>query len=232
MSYYEKFNIIIGDEELEILTELYEIDRISWHQSDFRHTLLSAAPLEIFKSIILNAKKYCANIIEIENWSHDSLNASLSILPTPASSVLDSTLSYKDNTEETSNNQVVTLYNEDFHNNDGFEQDYDVELPDYESNATIFDMTERLTNNPLKAIEATVNQAQTESIVNTLNVSLIVDTGVKDIFNEPIHFNQLRLLKIIRVEMIPGWKEKIELDRLKSLEAPDGELRVKQETIS
>ncbi|KAL4704605.1 hypothetical protein ACJJTC_002039 [Scirpophaga incertulas] len=34
------------------------------------------------------------------------------------------------------------------------------------------------------------------------------------------------------VEIIPRWREKSELDRMKSLEAPDGELSVKQETIS
>ncbi|KAL4709765.1 hypothetical protein ACJJTC_004601 [Scirpophaga incertulas] len=34
------------------------------------------------------------------------------------------------------------------------------------------------------------------------------------------------------MEIIPGWREKSELDRMKSLEAPDGELSVKQVTIS
>ncbi|KAL4721464.1 hypothetical protein ACJJTC_008354 [Scirpophaga incertulas] len=34
------------------------------------------------------------------------------------------------------------------------------------------------------------------------------------------------------IPKIPGWKEKIELDRIRSLDTPNGEFSVKQETIS
>ncbi|KAL4718049.1 hypothetical protein ACJJTC_010502 [Scirpophaga incertulas] len=77
--------------------------------------------------------------------------------------------------------------------------------------------------------------------LHPIQLNLLIHPGIISnpiifIENTPKSFlknNKLNVrLKREGVEVIAGWREKIELDRMKSLDAPDGELVVKQETIS